>query len=66
MLVTQAAMLFTFPDPVSSHLLADYLHYDMAKSAVEAGFHVMCEKPIAVSAAEAETRYKLCFHNNLG
>jgi predicted dehydrogenase len=32
----------------------NYLHYEMAKAALDAGKHVICEKPLAVSAAEAE------------
>ncbi|MEO7652714.1 MAG: Gfo/Idh/MocA family oxidoreductase [Bryobacteraceae bacterium] len=32
----------------------NYLHFPMAKAAMEAGKHVLCEKPLAVSVAEAE------------
>ena len=32
----------------------NHLHYPMAKSALNAGIHVVCEKPLAVSKAEAE------------
>lgn len=32
----------------------NYLHYEMAKAVLEAGKHVICEKPLAVSVAEAE------------
>ncbi len=31
----------------------NYLHYDMARKLVQAGFHVICEKPITTTAAEA-------------
>lgn len=32
----------------------NHLHAPMAISALEAGFHVFCEKPMAISVAEAE------------
>jgi predicted dehydrogenase len=32
----------------------NYLHAPMAIAALEAGFHVMCEKPMAMTVAEAE------------
>jgi predicted dehydrogenase len=31
----------------------NYLHYSMALKLVEAGFHVICEKPVTTTAAEA-------------
>jgi len=31
----------------------NYLHYDMARKLVQAGFHVICEKPLTTTAAEA-------------
>jgi len=37
----------------------NYLHYEMAKAALEAGKHVICEKPLAISAAEAEELVEL-------
>ena len=32
----------------------NYLHYEMAKAALKNGKHVICEKPLAVSVAEAQ------------
>ncbi len=32
----------------------NYLHFEMAKAALVAGKHVICEKPLAISVAEAE------------
>ncbi len=32
----------------------NYLHYDIAKIFIEAGFHVLCDKPLTVSVEEAE------------
>ena len=37
-----------------SVLTPNFLHYEMAKKLIEAGFHVICEKPITITAAEAE------------
>ncbi|MBS0422672.1 MAG: Gfo/Idh/MocA family oxidoreductase [Proteobacteria bacterium] len=33
----------------------NYLHFDMASRLIQAGFHVLCEKPVTSTAAEAET-----------
>jgi predicted dehydrogenase len=33
----------------------NYLHYEMASKLVKAGFHVICEKPVTSTAAEAQT-----------
>ncbi|MFH1719934.1 MAG: Gfo/Idh/MocA family oxidoreductase [Planctomycetota bacterium] len=37
----------------------NHLHYEMAKAALGAGKHVICEKPLAVSVAEAEELVEL-------
>jgi predicted dehydrogenase len=37
----------------------NYLHYPMAKEALEAGKHVVCEKPLAVKVAEGEKLLRL-------
>ena len=33
----------------------NFLHYPMAKELLEAGFHVMCEKPMTISVAQAKS-----------
>ena len=33
----------------------NYLHFEMASRLIEAGFHVICEKPVTSTAAEAQT-----------
>jgi len=35
------------------------LHYQMTKEAIEAGKHVVCEKPLAISTAEGEELVRL-------
>jgi predicted dehydrogenase len=37
----------------------NYLHYEMAKAALKAGKHVICEKPLAISVTEAEDLVEL-------
>ena len=32
----------------------NYLHYEMTKAVLQAGKHVICEKPLAITVAEAE------------
>lgn len=45
------------PDDIRPHFITivtpNYLHYGPAKMALEAGFHVVCDKPLCMSAAEA-------------
>lgn len=41
------------------------LHYEMAKRALEAGKHVMCEKPLAMNAAESSELVELAGATNL-
>jgi len=47
-------------DIQSVHICSpNYLHYEMAKETLEAGKHVICEKPLAISVAEAEKLVEL-------
>jgi predicted dehydrogenase len=51
--------LVTSPDvDLVSIVTPNFLHAPMALAAVAAGKHVLCEKPLAVSAAEGEQMYR--------
>ncbi|UXP32754.1 Gfo/Idh/MocA family oxidoreductase [Reichenbachiella agarivorans] len=39
---------------VVSIVTPNFLHFDMAKKLLEGGFHVVCEKPMTMTSAEAE------------
>jgi predicted dehydrogenase len=43
----------------------NYLHYQMAKEALEAGKHVICEKPLTISVPEAEELVELAARKGL-
>lgn len=43
--------------------LPNHLHVEWAIKALEAGKHVLCEKPIGISAAQAETLFKVSQQN---
>ncbi|WP_041765679.1 Gfo/Idh/MocA family protein [[Leptolyngbya] sp. PCC 7376] len=42
-----------------------FLHYDMAKQVLEAGKHLLLEKPITLNTAEAKELYKIAAAKNL-
>jgi predicted dehydrogenase len=47
-------------DIQSVHICSpNYLHFQMAKEALEAGKHTICEKPLAISVAEAQELVEL-------
>ncbi len=47
----------SLPEDIRPHFITiatpNHLHYGPAKMALEAGFHVVCDKPLCLSAAEA-------------
>lgn len=52
---------------VVSILTPNFLHFSMARDLIKAGFHVICEKPVTITAAEAVeldelvTKHKVVF-----
>src|SRR6476659_1805550 len=38
--------------------IPDDLHYEVAMAALDAGLHVLCEKPLALNAAQARAMYE--------
>jgi predicted dehydrogenase len=53
-------------DIQSVHICSpNYLHYQMSKEALEAGKHVICEKPLAISVPEAEELVELADKTSL-
>jgi predicted dehydrogenase len=54
------------PQIQSIHICSpNYLHYEMAKSALLAGKHVICEKPLAIKSQEAEELVKIAEEKKL-
>ena len=54
------------PDIDAVHVCTpNSLHFPMAKAALEAGKHVLCEKPLATSVAEAREMIRLAKQKNL-
>ena len=45
--------------------LPNSLHYEWAKKAMEHGKHILCEKPLTPTAAEAEELFKTAEENNV-
>jgi predicted dehydrogenase len=43
----------------------NYLHFDMAKAALEAGKHVVCEKPLAISVGQAQDLVRIAENTGL-
>lgn len=43
----------------------NYLHFKIAKEALEAGKHVLCEKPLSMNSAEAEELLQIAKQRNL-
>ncbi len=53
-------LLLKDDDIQSVHICSpNYLHYEMANAALQAGKHVICEKPLAVSVPQAEQLVEL-------
>jgi len=53
-------------DIKSVHICSpNYLHYQMAKEALEAGKHVICEKPLAINIDEAQELVELAAKKGL-
>ena len=42
-----------------------FLHYEQAKSTLQAGKHLLCEKPIAMNASQCEELYKIAHEKGL-
>jgi predicted dehydrogenase len=43
----------------------NHMHFPVAKAAVEAGFHVLCDKPLTLTLAEAETLARIVQASNV-
>jgi len=43
----------------------NHMHFPVAKAAVEAGFHVICDKPLTLTLAEAEELAKIVKQSNV-
>ena len=43
----------------------NHMHFPVAKAAVEAGFHVVCDKPLTLTLAEAESLAKIVEQSNV-
>jgi len=45
--------------------LPNFLHHDVVLAAANAGKHVLCEKPLATTSADAEDMIRACRENNV-
>ena len=43
----------------------NFLHHDVVLAAAKAGKHIVCEKPLATSSADAEEMIKVCRENRV-
>ncbi len=58
--------LFADPDTEAVYIATpNSLHYENTKAALEAGRHVLCEKPFTLTAAQAEALYALAREKGL-
>lgn len=61
----------TYDDFLKSDIEAVYIssanknHYEQVIQAAKAGKHILCEKPLAMTSAEAEEMVKVCQQNNV-
>ena len=55
------------PDGIQAVSIAtpNFTHYEISKAALEAGLHVVCEKPLCFTVAEADILVDLATKNNL-
>jgi predicted dehydrogenase len=53
-IVAESALPGTDRVKVVTVATPNYLHYDMAAKLIQGGFHVICEKPVTTTAAQAE------------
>ena len=43
----------------------NHIHFDVAKTFIEAGFHVVCDKPMTTTVADAEALCQLVKHHDV-
>src|ERR1700728_621534 len=58
--------LLVQPDILAVHICTpNSLHFPMAKAALEAGKHVLCEKPLALTSVQAQKLVRIALDRNL-